>query len=192
MSYCGVTGRLAIALIVVTGTVSAQAPSGPLPLAEVARQAEVAKATTKKATKTYTNADLSPDTRAQQEPAPAPAGFMSSALGKVVSAEEMIERSEEKVTAALRDEIPEPQWRARAESLRVQVAKLQTLMAALTKPNDARDANAGAKARNDAEVVKIQQGLAAVTKQWATLEESARVAKIPTDWLDPRPAQLPR
>lgn len=189
MRVCAITGSVVIVLIAVTGTASAQQPSGQQPLADVARQAEVAKATTKKATKTYTNADLSPDTKAQPEPAPASAGFMSSALGKVVSAEEMIKRSEEKVTAALRDEVPEPQWRARAESIRVQIAKLQTLMAALTKPNDARDANAGAKARNDAEVAKIQQGLAAVTKQWATLEESARVAKIPTDWLDPRPAR---
>ena len=189
MSYCGITGSLVIALIAVTGLVSAQQPPGPLPLGDVARLAETAKATTKKAKKTYTNADLSRDPKAEQDPAPASAGFMSSALGKAVSAEEMIERSEDKVTSELRAEVPEPQWRARAESIRGQIAKLQTRMAALTKPNDARDANAGAKGRNDAEVAKVQQGLAALAKQWATVEESARVAKIPSDWLDPRPDQ---
>ena len=188
MSYCGITGSLVIALIAVTGSASAQQPPGPLPLGDVARLAEPT-AASKKAKKTYTNADLSPDPKAKQEPTQDSAGFMSSALGKVVSAEEMIERSEEKVTAEQRAEIPEPQWRARAESIRGQIAKLQTRMAALTKPNDTRDANAGAKGRNDAEVAKVQQGLAAVTKQWATLEESARAVRIPSEWLDPRPAQ---
>ena len=189
MSYCGITGSLVIALIAVTGSASAQQPPGSLPLGDVARLAETAKATTKKAKKTYTNADLSPDPKAEQEPAKVSAGFMSSALGKVVSAEEMIERSEGKVTAELRAEVSEPQWRARAASIRGQIAKLQTRMAALTKPNQARDANAGARARNDAEVANVQQGLTGLMKQWATFEESARVARIPTDWLDPRPAR---
>jgi hypothetical protein len=173
-------GVLAIA------AVSAQQSSQPS-LAEVARQAEAAKVSTAKAKKTYTNADLSQDNRGEPAPAPAapPPGFMSSSLGKPVSADEIIARSEETVDQASGKAQSEEHWRGRAESLRAQIEKLQTRMTALTKPNEARDASPGARARNDAEVAKVQQGLNALLKQRETLEESARVAKIPPEWIQP-------
>ena len=187
MSVRGFGMGLAVVMVAAMTAVSAQQPDPPS-LAELARQAEAAKATTSKAKKTYTNADLSTDPRSEPAPAAAPAtGFMSGTLGKPVSAEEIIARSEEVVDQASGKAQSEEQWRARAESMRTQIQKLQKRKTALTKPNEAREANAGARARNDAEVVKVQQGLDGLRKQWATFEESARVARIPTAWLDPRP-----
>ncbi len=177
---------LVIACAAAMTAVSAQQPSQPS-LAEVARQAEAAKASTTKAKKTYTNADLSKDNRGEPAPVPAapPPGFMSSTLGKPVSAGEIIARSEDAVDQASGKAQSEEHWRGRAESLRTQIEKLQTRMTALTKPNEARDANPGAKARNEAEIAKVQQGLNALMKQRETFEESARVAKIPPEWIQP-------
>lgn len=182
---------LVIACAAAMTAVSAQQPSQPS-LAEVARQAEAAKASTTKASttkakKTYTNADLSKDNRGEPAPVPAapPPGFMSSTLGKPVSAGEIIARSEDAVDQASGKAQSEEHWRGRAESLRTQIEKLQTRMTALTKPNEARDANPGAKARNEAEIAKVQQGLNALMKQRETFEESARVAKIPPEWIQP-------
>lgn len=178
---------LVIACAAAMTSVSAQQPSQPS-LVEVARQAEAAKASTTKAKKTYTNADLSKDNRGEPAPVPAaapPPGFMSSTLGKPVSADEIVARSEETVDQASGKAQSEEHWRGRAESLRTQIEKLQTRMTALTKPNEARDANPGAKARSEAEIAKVQQGLNALMKQRETFEESARVAKIPPEWIQP-------
>lgn len=180
---------LAVVWVAVAAAVSAQQPSQPS-LGDLARQTEAAKAAASKAKKTYTNADL-PD-EAVSEPAPAAepeATFMSETLGKAVTAEEIIALSEEVVDQASGKAQPEEYWRNRADSLRGQIARLTTRMTALTKPNPTRDANAAAAARNEAEVAKVQQGLNSLMKQWETFEESARVAKVPTEWLDPRPNQ---
>ena len=184
------TSIIGIALVAMTtGGVQAQQQSTPS-LAEVARQAEAAKATVKKAKKSYTNADLSSDPKSAPAPAPAstPAGgFVSSTTGKPVSAEEIVARSEAKLDEDLKAKQSEEQWRARALSLRIQFDKLQTRLELLTKPNPARDANAAASARNDSELANVRTGLTALRKSWASLEDNARENKVPTAWLDPRP-----
>jgi hypothetical protein len=190
-----VTRRVSVigVTLIVAMTASARAQQQTPSLGEVARQAEAAKATTKKAKKSYTNGDLKVDPTA---PPPAPAaqpstGYVSASLGKVVSPEELIERSKEVVDEKMGGRQPEDHWRKRADSIRMQIDPLQARMSILTKPNPARDDNPGAKARNDGEIAKVRQGLAGLMKQWATLEESARVANVPTAWLDPRPQLQP-
>ena len=160
----------------------------PPSLGEVARQAEAAKATTRKAKKTYGNSDLKAvPSSAPAAPAAPTESFVSKSLGKAVPAEEMVALSEEKVS---NDEVPkesEADWRQRAASMRIQIDKLQERLAALTKPNPARDANAAATSRNNIVVANLQSGLDSLTKSWARFEEAARVAKIPSAWLEPRP-----
>jgi hypothetical protein len=176
-------------VVVASASVAAQQGSAPVSLGEVARQAEAAKPTVKKARKTYTNADLGADAaRESAEAAPA-TGFMSGSLGKPVTAEEMVSRSEEKIQEAALAAQPEERWRERAESIRVQTAKLQARLNSLMKPNDARSANPAAQARQDAEIANVRTGLAALDKQWAALEDAAREQRIPGGWLDPRPSR---
>jgi hypothetical protein len=180
----------ALGLVVVLGvTVSAAAQQGtPLPLGDVARQAEAAKATVKKAKKTYTNADLNPDPNGPPLPPPPRAsGFMSSSLATPVTSKEMVARSEQTANEQGREQQPESYWRVRADALRAQVSRLQTMQALLQKPDEKR--SSAAQAMNDGELAKVQQGLDGLRKQWARLEAAGSEAKIPNEWLDPRPQQ---
>ncbi len=179
-------GLVASVTILSAGGVAAQ-PQSP-PLAEVARRAEAAKATVKKARKSYTNSDLAVDPRREPAPPAAPAaGYVSATTGEVVTPEELVKRSEEVVVDKMGGRQPEEHWRARAESIRTQIDSLQVRKDALSKPNPAREANPAAKARNDAELARIQTGLDGLMKQWGLLEESLRVAAAPMAWIEPRP-----
>lgn len=186
-------GFVVAGVIAASSLLSAQQQAAPPSLGDVARQAEAAKATAKKAKKSYTNADLAPDpkggatTAAASAPASPPAGVISATTGKPVTSEELIARSEEKVEREAIAQQSEADWRARAESIRVQITRLQDQMAAMTQPNAARDANPAARARFDADVARVRTGLDGLQKQWAKLEDAARYAKVKTEWLDPRP-----
>ena len=164
----------------------------PLPLGDVARQAEAAKRTVKKAKKSYTNSDLNPDPH-RPSPTPPPLGIPSgsttSAPANPVSSEGATNKTEQNVDDAGPAQQPESYWRARAGALRVQFTRLQATQAQLMKPNDERSNNPQAQASNDAELAKLQQSLDALNKQWARLESAASEAKAPTAWLDPRPQQ---
>lgn len=182
---------IAVALVALSAAGAYAQQQAPPSLGEVARQAEAAKATIRKAKKTYGNSDLkavpSSAPAAPAGPAAPTEGFVSKSLGKAVPAEEVVALSEEKVS---HDEVrkeSEADWRQRAASMRIQIDKLQERLAALTKPNPARDANAAATSRNNIVVANLQSGLDSLTKSWARFEEAARVAKIPSAWLEPRP-----
>jgi hypothetical protein len=180
---------IVISLFAASGALAAQQAVTP-PLGDVAREAEAAKATTKKATKVYTNSNLTADPTPPPAAPAAPAsesGFVSKTTGKSVTADEIVTRSEDKVEKDTIAEQSESNWRARAESLRVQIKRLQDQMTAMTQPNAARDANPAARARYEADVARVQTGLDGLAKQWATLESGARYAKIKSEWLDPRP-----
>ncbi len=178
---------IAIALIVLAGRTDAQQQVNP-PLAEVARQSEAAKAQVKKARKSYTNADLTVDSRGERAAAPPPSeGFVSKSTGQAVTAEEMLTRSEDKAATEAVQQESEENWRARAASLRLQVERLQTRMTALTKPNPARDLNPASTARNAIEVSNVQSGLDGLRKSWTALATSARELKVPAQWIEPSP-----
>jgi hypothetical protein len=180
-----------VMLVAITAaSARAQQPSAPS-LAEVARQAEAAKPTIKKATKTYTNASLG--AVPQDQPAPVAqqpsTGFESKSLGKVVSAEEMIVRSEKKVESDRVTEQSEPNWRGRAASLRKQIDEMQQRLSALSISNPLTEGNPALKKDHELDVAKARQALGGLQKQWAALEVSASEAKVPSEWLDPKPAR---
>jgi hypothetical protein len=181
---------LGVAMVVAVAASSAAQTTGTAPsLGEIARQAEAAKATVKKAKKTYTNADLSaiPSDTPPAAAAPPSTGFVSKTLDKPLTAEEIITRSEEKVDQDNLKKESEPHWRKRAEMIRSEMARVEARLVSLSRPSEARDKNPAAAARHAAEVSKYQQGRDALKQDWAKLEEAARVAKIPHDWLNPRP-----
>ena len=76
-------GTLTVTLAIAVPAI-AQQPAQPS-LAEVARQAEAAKPTIKKATKSYTNNDLGPDGLPPAAAAEPPSGYVSKTLDKPVS-----------------------------------------------------------------------------------------------------------
>jgi hypothetical protein len=183
---------LGVAMVVmVAASALAQTPTPSLD--EVARQAEAATATVKKPTKVYTNADLSPaptpTPTPTPTPAPSPTGFVSKTSNEPVSAEEIIARSNEAVEQDSLEKQSEPRWRKRAEAIRTAMARVEARLVSLKTPNEVRDSNSAAAARHATQVAKFEQGRTALKQDWAKLEEAARVAKVPTAWLDPRPPQ---
>ena len=156
-------------------------------VAEVARQAEAAKATVKKATKTYTNSDLSADPRGEPAPAPAPAsGFVSKSLGKPVPAEELVARSEAQVESGAAKESEEA-WRKRADSARKQVDQLRERLTELMTSDASRSESPAVRVGNASEIATTRAALESARKQWARLETFAKALKVPMAWIEPLP-----
>ena len=177
-------GTLTVTLAIAVPAIAQQQAQPSL--AEVARQAEAAKPTIKKAKKSYTNADLGPDGLPPAPPAAPPSGYVSKTLGKEVPPDEMLQRSEKQVQEqAKADALPETRWRERAQRLRSDVEGAQARLSRLTSrpPN----ANVTMQERADKEIAAIRTGLNTLRTQWIALEQDARTAKINMDWLQPVP-----
>jgi hypothetical protein len=159
------------------------------PLGDVARQAEAAKSSVKKAKKTYTNSDLSADTRgeAARPAAAASSGFESKTLGKAVAAEEIVARSDAKAEAAAIAQESEEAWRKRATAIRQQVDRIRSRLSELTTPNKLTEESPILKAAVTAELRNTRAALVSLRAQWARLEASARENKISMAWLEPAP-----
>jgi hypothetical protein len=155
-------------------------------LAELARQVEAARPSLKKATRTYTNSDLGSDPRAETAPADPPAGYVSASTGKAVAAEEMVKLSEEKVDSTNGHAMPEEHWRQRADSIRADIAKGK---AAIAKLQQSASPSAKIRELNEHEIEKNQQMIDAAMKRWALLEESARIARVPAEWIGTNPSE---
>ena len=178
---------IVVALIAISAGGARAQQVVPASLGELARHTEAASATTRKAKKTYTNGDLLPVSGGEPASTATTEGYVSKTLGAPVTAEEMVVRSVDKIEKDVVAQQKEDVWRSRADAVRLQIEKLQTRVAALTKPNPARDAIPAAVARNEAEVNSARAALDGLRQQWARLEDAARTAKIPSPWLEPRP-----
>jgi hypothetical protein len=179
---------IAVLVAIAAGSASAQQSSAPS-LAEVARKAEAAKPTIRKAKRTYTNASLggvSQDQRADAAPV-AGAVFESRSLGKALPAEEMVARSEAKVESDNAGKQSQQTWQMRAASLRKQIDDMQSRLSTLTVPNALTEANPAIKQANDRDIANARTALDGLRKQWARLEAAAREDRVPGGWLDPRP-----
>jgi hypothetical protein len=109
---------------------------------------------------------------------------MSASLGKPISAEEMLERSQKKADEESGAKMPEEHWRGRAEAIRADAERAHARYAQVSKDTLG---NAIAQASNAQELKRLQQMLDGLAKQWDRLEESARVARVNPDWIGPRP-----
>ena len=180
----------AIGLFVVIAAGSAHAQQSSMPsLAEIARQAEAAKPTARKATRTYTNGSLGSVPREEHAvAAPTPAAvFESRSLGKPVPAEEMVARSEAKVESDNTARQSQQTWQMRAATLRKQIDDLRSRLSMLTIPNPLTEGSPALKQSNDVEIANTRGAIDGLRKQWMRLEAGAAEAKIPSAWLDPRP-----
>ena len=175
---------LAVAMAIAVPAI-AQQPAGPS-LAEIAREAEAAKTTTKKAKKSYTNASLGADALPPPAPAAPPTGYVSKTLDKPVSPEEILQRSEQQVEAQAKAEAPtEEHWRKRAERIRSDVDGAQgRLSRLLGRPENP---NPTLQQRAEKEIAAIRTGMNTLRTQWTALEQEARDAKIDLSWLGSAP-----
>ncbi len=182
------SSALAVAFVVITaGRALAQDQVSP-PLAEVARQAEAAKATVKKAPKTYTNSDLSAAPRGEPAPAAAPAsGFVSKSLDKPVPAEELVARSEAQVESATVAKESESAWRNRADSVRKQVDRLRERLTELMTSDASTAESPAVRVANASDIATTRAALESMRKQWSRLEASAKDLQVPMAWIEPPP-----
>ena len=180
----------AIGLFVAIAVGSAHAQQSSMPsLAEIARQAEAAKPTVRKATRTYTNGSLGSVPREEHAVA-APtlaAVFESRSLGKPVPAEELVARSEAKVESDNAARQSQQTWQMRAATLRKQIDDLRSRLSMLTIPNPLTEGSPALKQSNDIEIANARAATDGLRKQWMRLEAGAAEAKVPSAWLDPRP-----
>jgi DNA repair exonuclease SbcCD ATPase subunit len=174
------------AAIIVVAASTAAAQTGAPDLAAIARQAEAAKASAPKAKKTYTNADLGPDGMPPAAEATPQTGFMSSSLGRPVSAEEMLELSKAKVAEDVKQNEPDEAWIAQAAAIRRQVEKLAPRLAELKSRE--KSPNATMQQRADQQIADIEKQIEGFKKRWAGLEDAARTAKVSLALLMPAPA----
>lgn len=175
------------AIVLACARTAAAQTSGQPNLAEIARQAEAAKPSAPRAKKIYTNADLSAGGLA---PAPAPAaadaGFVSSSLGKPVSAEEMLKLSNAKAAADQKRKEPDEYWIGQAAGIKRQVENLTARLEELKGRQ--KNPNATVQKKTEQDLAMAQQQLERFKKRWADLEEAGRTAKINMALLSPPPA----
>lgn len=181
---------IAAALIAIAASAARAQQQVMVPLADVARQAEAAKATARKAKKTYTNASLTAELRDQPAAASAAAAPRDAVAitpgGKPEPAPAAPTAGNAKAEGGLEEESEEA-WRARAASLRTQADRLRARMTGLTIPNRLKDENPLLKAANDIEIANTRTAIDGLKKQWARLEASASELKIPLAWIQPAP-----
>ncbi|OFW45209.1 MAG: hypothetical protein A3J29_10995 [Acidobacteria bacterium RIFCSPLOWO2_12_FULL_67_14b] len=163
----------------------AQTPS----LGDLAKRVEADRATARRASKAYTNADLIADPDAAAVPAPpspsdAPAtgAYMSISAGRMLSAEEIIARSEARI-AANRQHMDEGYWRLSAASLRSQLERAKTEVDLLSTPVERSPQQ---QALTDKALARAQKVLADLQERWRKFEDSAHYATVPKAWLEPQ------
>ena len=175
--------------VVVIAPLAAWAQSTPS-LGDLARQTEISRQTAPKASKSYTTADLVPDPRSVAAPTPdsvaetAPAGgFMSVSAGRLLTAEEIIARSQAKVDNT-RKHMDERFWRANADGLRSQLEMAQKEVDTLSAP---AERSAPQQVLRDKRLAKAEKILQDLQERWRKLEDSAHYSNVPKAWLEPIP-----
>ena len=168
-------------------TADAAAQQAPVSLGDLSRQTAADRTTGRKATKSYTNKDLNagPNTEAYAEPAVPGASSVKASTSDKASADEPANRSQEKVDAPSGPTMPEEHWRQRSEYLRAEYVRAQQRMdklKILPQPE-----SLPARARLEHEFLTVRQMVDGLNKQWDRLAESARVAKVPGDWIGEKP-----
>ena len=174
-----------------TGAVAmilAAAPAQAQSLGDLARQEEARRASTKKAVKALSNADLDPSAIvAPAGVAPAePSCYMSISKGRCVNAEELVNASI--AGSQTKENAPyEETYRRDADSIRSRIERTQTSIATLEQvvADDGRsvsDRRAAEKA-----LAGALQALAGVERQWEKLERAVSNQRLPRKWLEPIP-----
>lgn len=160
-------------------------------LGDVARQEEARRATAKKATKSFSNADLSPaEVTSQSNAAPGEGCYMSRSQGRCVTAAELLANSASTTGGA--DTAKEADWRQRAETIRKQIAKAQSELDAVSATPSAQSRQGGERGAASRLEELQRSALKGAERQWEKLEKAAEREGVPAEWLYPKPILSPR
>jgi hypothetical protein len=153
----------------------------------LSRQIEAERASAQKSAKSYSNKDLTADPNSRKETAgaTAPEGSASASTGEKVSAGDLVKPSEDEVVPTSSASMPEEHWRQRADYLRGEYVRAQQRQDKLK--STPQPASLPLRARLEQEFSMVRQMVTGLSKQWDRLEESARVARVPMDWIGERP-----
>lgn len=166
----------------------AAAPASAQSLADVARQEEARRATVPKAAKSYSNADLGPG-EVIQAIEPEVSCYMSVKLGRCVSADEILANTAATVTTA-ENASKEPALRSEAESIRRELAYLETEINALTAQADNENLPAPKRELAEHGLAMKRPQFDHVLQRWAKLEKQIRDLRFPHEWIEPVPPQV--
>ena len=170
----------------------AAAPAFSQSLADVARAEEARRGTAKKATKSYSNADLGPG-GVREEAAPEEAGeescFKSKETGKCAPAEQVIANSAGALKV-VEDAPKEAPIRSEADTIRGELARVQAEIDSF----QAQEGNASlpvAKRQAATEALRMRRiSLDGFQRRWARLERQVKEHNLPHAWIEPVPGNV--
>ena len=176
--------RIACATLVLA---IAPAPAYTQSLGELVRLEETRRATTTKAVKSLSNADLGPqDITSPSAPAPVESCYMSLIQGRCVSAEELV--SENKTGFVTKENAPfEQTWRSDAASLRSRLEHAQAAGASLEAVTADDGRSAADRKGAEKALVTARQEVSVLERRWEKFEASAANLHIPRGWIEPIP-----
>jgi hypothetical protein len=181
-------GLICVALTIAAGVVAP--PVAAQSLADVARKEEARRATTKKATKTFTNSDLGTPATEPPPQAAKPAG--AAAACDPAAKDAKCPPAEKTDAAAANSE--EPELDPKELSVRQRASQLRARLAKAQKEFDNLSAAASDMARSEIErntaarvASKMEPALANLESEWRALEEEVTDQGLPRKWLEPIP-----
>ncbi len=170
----------------------AAAPAYAQSLAELARQEEARRATTQKAVKVLSNADLRPqDITSPSAATPGESCYLSISQARCVTADALIANSNQRI-ATIEQKKVEPTWRRDAGSLRTQIEKAQADVEALEAAVGDMRRSPGERKAAEQRLLQLRPVVEGLERQWERLEKSAANMRIPHEWLEPIPTLTTR
>jgi hypothetical protein len=168
------------------------APSAAQSLGDLARQEEARRATTtKKAVKSFSNADLAPSEIAS--PAPAVSTAVATPCDPGVSKDKCPapeDPAAEPVAAGEDPAMPpqvEADWRRNAEDIRKRLVKARADFDAVSASAGDESRIPGDRAAAERVAAQHQRFIERLERQWQRFEKQAQELDVPTAWIEPRP-----
>lgn len=168
------------------------APTYAQSLGELARQEEVRRATTTKAVKSLSHADLNPqDITSPSARTPVEACYMSIIQGRCVSAEELIFENRAGFVSK-ENAFFEQNWRSDAASLRSRTENAQDAVASLEAVTADEGRSPADRKSPEKALLALRQEVSVLERKWEKFAASAANQHIPREWIEPIPALTTR
>jgi hypothetical protein len=180
--------RAVCSAVAIAATLPAYAQS----LGDVARQEEARRASTAKAVKTLSNADLGPSDIAPPSGAAAVEScYVSKSKGRCVSPEELVAISNTGVVTKANASF-EPNWRSEAQAIRAQLETARRGVTVLEGTVADEERSGGERKAAEKALASAQRSVAHYERQWEKLEQAAANQHIPRAWIEPIPTLTTR
>lgn len=176
------TRRVASALFAL---LVASAPVYAQSLGDLARQEELRRSTTKKATRSLSNGDLGPgEVVSTSTSGSSESCYVSISQGRCVTADELISKS---YLASAEGKRQEPMIRQEAGAIRSELSRVQQEMDELAKTAADQSRPAARRSLATDTLAKRQPIFERLKQRWAKLEKYVEQQRIPHEWIEPVP-----